>query len=219
MRAYRHIIWDWNGTLLDDVEVCIEILNNMLAERGCPAVTPDQYAAGFGFPVSAFYESVGFDFNVETYQEIAHAFTELYDERRMVCRLRKGAFKAFHMFTEAGLPQSLLSAYQQQSLEEMAHHFKITGFFQTICGLDNNLAASKLENGRRLVSDIGCAPPEILLIGDTIHDAEVAQASGITCILLPSGHQSISRLTATGLPVMDDIFALLKHLQPKLHLD
>ena len=54
------IIWDWNGTILDDACVCKTIANIMLKERGIPTLPDmDAYRAVFGFPIKAYYEKFG----------------------------------------------------------------------------------------------------------------------------------------------------------------
>ena len=59
MNARPHIVWDWNGTLLDDVDAGIGALNRMLADRGLPAITRDFYRARFRFPVRPLYFEIG----------------------------------------------------------------------------------------------------------------------------------------------------------------
>ena len=34
MNGVTRIVWDWNGTLLDDTEAALKTLNIMIAERG-----------------------------------------------------------------------------------------------------------------------------------------------------------------------------------------
>ena len=47
----HHVIWDWNGTLVDDAWLCVEIINELLARRGLAPITPCKYSAVFGFPL------------------------------------------------------------------------------------------------------------------------------------------------------------------------
>ena len=36
LTAHRHLIWDWNGTLLDDLDLSVDVMNTLLARRGLP---------------------------------------------------------------------------------------------------------------------------------------------------------------------------------------
>jgi phosphoglycolate phosphatase len=206
---YRHIVWDWNGTLLDDSALCVAILNEMLSARGMRPVTMAQYRRHFDFPVIDYYRTLGFDFEEESYDAIAREFIDAYDERRFSCRLQAGAEEAVKRIALLGLPQSILSAYQQPRLEEVVGHFGMRKYFHILSGLSDDYAHSKVESGRRLPERLGCEPSELLLIGDTTHDHEVATAMGADCILIVSGHQDRMRLEKCGVPVLDSLKELL----------
>jgi phosphoglycolate phosphatase len=201
----QHIIWDWNGTLIDDVWLCVEILNMLLAERDLPATDQRQYQAAFDFPVKDYYVRLGFDFSRESFEQLADRYCRMYSARQPECGLQPGALGLIQAFAEAGISQSILSAYEQSLLTECVDHFDLGGFFDPIVGLDNFLADGKLENGRRLISQLGHGGPEVTLIGDTTHDFDVAQAIGVKCLLLASGHQSREKLENHGARVIDSL--------------
>ena len=68
---YTHIIWDFNGTVLDDVEAGIRSVNDMLAARGLPVITSvAQYRELFSFPVIDYYRRLGLDVEKEDYYTI-----------------------------------------------------------------------------------------------------------------------------------------------------
>jgi phosphoglycolate phosphatase len=209
LAKYRHIIWDWNGTLLDDSAACVEILNEMLARRGMGAVTIEEYRRDFDFPVIDYYRRLGFDFEKEPYDAIAQEFIGAYDARRFSCSLQKGAKEAVAAIAQRDLKQSILSAYQQPRLEEVVEFFGMRRYFVVLSGLDNDYAHSKVESGRLLPERLGCRPAELLLIGDTTHDHEVATAMGANCILIVSGHQDRQRLEGCGVPVLGCLAELL----------
>jgi phosphoglycolate phosphatase len=214
LSKYRHIIWDWNGTLLDDSALCVAILNEMLAARGMRPVTIDQYRKCFDFPVIGYYRQLGFDFEKESYDAIAREFIEAYDERRFSCPLQRNAREVVEAIVQMGLKQSILSAYQQPRLEEVVEYFGMREYFTILAGLDNDYAHSKVESGRRLPERLGCKPSELLLIGDTTHDHEVATAMGADCILIVSGHQDRDRLERCCVPVLGNLGELLQSICP-----
>jgi phosphoglycolate phosphatase len=75
---YKHIIWDWNGTLFDDAWLCIEIINAMLVRRGLTRLTPEEYEQIFDFPVRDYYSRIGFDFQVEPFEKLSDEFIDRY---------------------------------------------------------------------------------------------------------------------------------------------
>jgi phosphoglycolate phosphatase len=122
---------------------------------------------------------------------------------------KQAAAKAAEMAAAkaAGVRQSILSAYRDETLREIVAHFGLTSHFDHIAGLDNIHAHSKVALGRDLVSRLGALPSEILLVGDTLHDLEVARALGVDCALIAAGHHPMERLQASGAAVFPDLAA------------
>jgi len=208
LTRYRHILWDWNGTLFDDAWLCIDILNELLTRRGLPLLDSDRYQACFTFPVKHFYRAVGFDFAVHPFETLAAEFMAAYDVRRFACRLQPGAREVLDMLARRGAPQSILSAYEQSRLDEMVAHLGLHGVFQHQVGLSDYYSTGKVSAGQRLIAALGCDPATVVLIGDSLHDAEVADAIGAACLLIPCGHYSRARLLSHGAPVLSSLDAL-----------
>ena len=204
----RCIIWDWNGTLLDDVELCVQTINEMLDKRDLQTLSLSGYKDVFSFPVKNYYQKIGFDFRNEPFEIPALEFTERYNDQVIGCQLHEDSFRILSYFHSIGIRQFILSAMKQDILEECLNHFRISHFFEHVSGLDNHYAVSKLENGHRLISDLKLDVADLVLIGDTVHDFEVANALGCPCILLANGHQSKEVLQATGASVIDRLSQL-----------
>ncbi len=200
--AYRHIIWDWNGTLLDDAWLCLEILNNITGRRQMPAVSLDAYRAEFGFPVVDYYRKLGFDLVQDSFDVISREFMDEYNTRRMECHLFSEAQPTVAAVHGLEIDQVILSAHPQKTLGEIVELFGLSRFFSRMIGLDNIYAAGKVDNGKAHMASLSHAPHEVLLIGDTVHDFEVAREIGSDCVLLEGGHQDRARLEACGVPVL-----------------
>ena len=210
LTRYLHIMWDWNGTLLDDAWLCVEVMNLLLGRRGMGGITRRDYEERFDFPVVEYYRGLGFDFTAEPFERVAIEFIEEYERRRFECRLRDDALPALESVRRAGISQSLLSATQQESLREFVEHYGIADRFVSLIGLADHFARSKMENGKRWVRELGHAPGEVLLIGDTRHDHEVARAMGVDCVLFTGGHQPRRRLEGCGVPLFDSLSAIFR---------
>jgi phosphoglycolate phosphatase len=210
---YRHVIWDWNGTLIDDAETCVEVLNELLHRRGKTPVTYEQYREIFDFPIKDYYVRLGFDFNAESFDDVAHEYIGSYREKQFKCSLHEGAVDALESCRDLGLTQSILSAYHQDLLEEVTQRFHIQDFFIKLVGRDDLYAHSKIDNGIELLAELGFSGEQVLLIGDTIHDYEVAQAMSTDCVLIANGHQRQGRLKKCGARIsksMKEIPGILK---------
>ncbi len=209
----RHILWDWNGTLLDDAWLCVEVVNGILRPLGLPAVTLQSYREHFDFPVVRYYERIGLPTDPEPFNVISERFIAGYHERFGECSLREGVEDVLRALHGRGAAMSVLSASRQDLLELAVGRFGIASYFASLNGIDTIHATGKLERGRELMRALGTAPGECVLIGDTVHDFEVAHALGLDCILLADGHHGRARLEATGAPVVESLAVLARALR------
>ena len=209
IRSYKHIIWDWNGTIFCDVELGVEIINELLQQRRLPLLTTPAYRDVFTIPVRDYYARLGFEFAKESFELVGKLWMDEYERRKFECGLYEGIVEVLDRVQRLGLGQSILSAYSQHTLDQMVDHYGLRKYFTHVAGLDNIYAASKLHLGQGLIKRLGVAKREAVVVGDTEHDYEVAHAIGADCILIANGHQSKARLQALGVPVLDDIRRLV----------
>ncbi len=203
------IIWDWNGTLLNDTELCVQTINEMLLKRDLQQLSVTDYKDVFSFPVKDYYQKIGFDFIAESFEIPAREFIDLYNGRVNTCTLHENSITILKYFQSIGTRQYILSAMKQDALELCLEQQLISHFFEHVSGLDNHFAASKLENGKLLISKLKLNASELVLIGDTVHDFEVASELGCRCVLIANGHQSKEILESTGVLVIDQISQLI----------
>ena len=189
------ILWDWNGTLLDDVEVALAAMNEMLARRGLPLLQGrEPYRDIFTFPVRAYYTAAGLDLSAEPFESLAVEWTGLYHRFYPRCGLFPAARAVLQAVGEMGLG----------------------GFFQARLGISDIYAGSKAGLAQRYLKSQGVPPEQALFVGDTLHDWEVAQEAGCPCVLLAQGHQSRALLETAGVPVLESLSqvpAFLRGLQ------
>lgn len=197
------IIWDWNGTLLNDVNIAVDAINKLLSDRNLKLLTIERYLQVFTFPVKDYYELIGFDFKNEPFEEPANQFIEIYNKAVEACGLHHEVIPSLKKLNNMGYRQFILSAMEQSKLEKTVTDNGISIFFEDLYGLNNHYATSKVENGKSLIIRRGLNPERTLMVGDTIHDFEVATAIGCQCVLIARGHQSKERLLGSGTVVLD----------------
>ncbi|MBR5280760.1 MAG: HAD family hydrolase [Clostridia bacterium] len=200
MKKYNYILWDFNGTILDDVQTGIDSVNVLLSDRGLPIIpSKEVYRAVFGFPIRDYYGRLGFDFSKEPYEKVAVEWVNQYLSRVQEAPLCPGVFEALNFFREQKIPQSILSATKLEMLQGQLQNLGIRTYFEEVMGLDNIYATSKEAlalSWKERHFDV-----EAVMIGDTVHDYEVAQAMGIDCVLISGGHQPVDVLEKCGCPV------------------
>ncbi|MBU1105764.1 MAG: HAD hydrolase-like protein [Candidatus Riflebacteria bacterium] len=213
MEGLKTIFWDWNGTLLDDVDECIEIINQSLKKRSLQTLTRPDYLEKFEFPVKNYYENIGFDFSKESFEMIGREYIDAYAVKMFECRLQQGARKALENVGERGVSQYVLSALNHSALQQCINHYQLADCFTRVQGLEDIYAHSKVELGQMLLNEVGCDPASALMIGDTVHDFETATAMGVKCVLIAAGHNSRERLLVCNVPVYDNLTACITALK------
>ncbi|MBI2417144.1 MAG: HAD family hydrolase [Ignavibacteriales bacterium] len=210
--TYKHIIWDWNGTLLDDLELCVSLINNILTERNLPELSKEAYQNIFTFPVIDYYKEAGLNFETESFEEVGRIWMDGYEENKHTCHVMRGAKNFLAKIKSLHIRQSVLSAYSQHTLVEIIKSHGLLDYFDHVKGLDHIYATSKVGLGKELMAALQLQEGEALLIGDTLHDKDVALEIGADCILVAKGHQSFERLTASGVPVFHSLEEVLPYL-------
>ncbi len=212
----KYIFLDFNGTVLDDVDLCLNLLNEMLKEKENKTVDLVEYKKIFDFPIIKYYIAAGFDFTKYTFEELANYFIVEYTKRNLteskifldledfVCSVKKQGYKVV-----------ICSASKKVLLLEQLKDFKILDLFYDVIGLDNHYAASKLDLAKEYVKNIDIDLGESYFIGDTTHDALVGEECGLNVILIDRGHQSEDVLTKTKKPILHSFSETLSFIEEK----
>ena len=194
LKNKQHIIFDWNGTLINDAFVFVNILNALLEKRNLEKIDLKKYRELFCFPIKDFYKKIGIDVSDKSFERLRVEFIREYNKRKYDASLFLETRSVLKKLSIMGLSLSILSASNQGMLDDLINHYSINKYFDFIFGVDNYIADGKIENGKKLMGEIGCEGNKIILIGDTDHDYEVAQNLNIDCLLISHGHQSNGRL-------------------------
>jgi len=204
-KKYKYIIWDWNGTIYDDTAFCVDIINNLLSKRGLAKLTVEKYKEVFDFPVKDYYQKIGFDFNKESFEKVGTEFIDEYNSKHFVCKLQTGIKNLIIELNKSGYRQFVLSAREEKKLIEDLKYYEIYSLFKDISGLNDHYANGKTAVGKKLIKQNGITPENCILIGDTVHDAEVADELKVDCLLISNGHHSYNKLKQTGVPVLKTV--------------
>ena len=204
-KMIQYVLWDFNGTLINDVDVCLQNMNHLLRKHNKPIIDLKTYRRVFSFPVIEYYKKVGIIDADEQFIAVAHEWMSGYYEMEKDLRVFEDTVENLERIKKMGLKQGVLSASSTKQLTRLLDKFDLTQYMDDILGLDDIYAKGKVEIGMGFIHNQHLSPNEFVLIGDTVHDYEVAQEMGINCILCAKGHQSHEILSQTNCPVVDTI--------------
>ncbi len=212
-----HVVWDWNGTLLDDASTVIEATRAAFAAAGIPvAVTAELYRRHFTRPIPLFYERLlGRAISAEEWPELDRAFHHRYGRLHERCTLAEGAREVLGEIDSRGWTQSLCSMLPHQYLEPAVRQHGIREHFVRIDGLRRGeRGGAKLAHLTEHLAQLDTPPSRTVLVGDTVDDALAARGAGIACVLVDSGaglHEP-GAVVETGAPVAANLQEALAFL-------
>ena len=197
----NYIIWDWNGTIIDDVGIALDAVNDMLREQDRPEITLEEYRKAMDTPILRFYEQF-FDMDVTDFDWIAERFQSYYETHKDQLRLHEGVEGLLESCRQRGCHQVILSSSATRIIQFYAVLFGVADYFEAVLGADDLLASGKIERAVEYFEQNKIPKEETVMIGDSVHDFEVSQTLGIDCILMSGGHQDLQSLQACGCPVI-----------------
>lgn len=213
MRA-SHVVWDWNGTLLDDNRIVLAAVNEVCAGFGRADLTWVEWQTAYARPMRVSYEQIlARALDDEEWARVDKLYHERYDALLHSCGLAAGVPDVLRQWTDSGRTQSLLSMWFHARLTPTVEQFGLTQYFTRIDGLAAEVGGgSKAESLIRHLEAQNLNPAEVVLIGDVVDDAQATQAAGAHCILVSTGAMTRTALEATGAPVTNSITEALNLL-------
>ena len=200
---YKNIIWDWNGTILNDTPVAFEATNILLKRYGYPTITLEYYRDNIDTPIVNFYSKI-FDLNKHDMQMLDDEWGVLYNQLSYKIGLHAGVEEMLSAFADNNLNQIILSAFKTNEITKYARKFSIEHYFDNILGTQNIVMESKTVRGRRYMQEHRFVSEHTVYIGDTVHDYHTARDLCVDCILFSGGQQSPRLLQQCGVPVYDN---------------
>ena len=212
MKEYKVIIWDFNGTLIDDVNAALSSVNDMLKRRNLPEITMQQYASYVDTPIIKFYEHIFDDLYSMDFNEIAFEFNAGYDKHLPQKAVMANAEKVLEYFNSKGKLQTVISATHIDKVTKRLEEFGLRGYFDKILAHNNLIAEDKTHLAVKYFAEKQIKPEEAVVIGDCVADYKMAQAIGADCILTTQGHQSRVEFAQTSAIIIDSLSELKNHI-------
>ncbi|GIE83552.1 HAD family hydrolase [Actinoplanes regularis] len=205
----KHLVWDWNGTLLDDLHLVVSSTNEAFATVGGRAVEADEHRRAFRRPVAEFYaEMLGRAVDAEEFGRLDRIFHDAYRLGLTDIALAADALAAIKTWPGT---QSLLSMWFHDELVPAVETYGLAGVFARIDGLRTEVGGDlKAGHLARHLAGLGVTGAEVVLIGDSLDDAAAADSVGAASVLYTGGFTDPVRLRESGRPVADSLVDAVK---------
>jgi len=204
-----HLVWDWNGTLLDDLSLVVAATNASLATVGAGPVTAEEHRRDFRRPVEAYYAGVlGRPLRPDEFGALDRAFHDAYDAGLPSVMLSAGALDAVRGW--AGT-QSLLSMWFHDQLVPAVTRYGLSAYFRRVDGLRAAVGGGhKAPHLAAHLDAMGVVGTDCVMIGDSVDDAVAAASVGARIILYSGGFTDRARLVEMGVPVVGTLAEAIK---------
>ncbi len=193
LESYNNVIWDWNGTLVNDLSYAVKVVQSLLESHGLDTICEKVYKESFSIPVIDFYNRLGFKTKGQSFEEISKHFMQKYYEGFDQLQIYEEALASIKALHKNGTSQSVLSAAQENDLISWAKKFQLDSYFDFISGQSDHSAGCKVDQAHMLKAQLP-QNTKGLYVGDTSNDAQVAEALGFDFAFITNGHQNLSRL-------------------------
>ena len=194
---YTTVFWDWNGTLFDDVSSSLEAVNIMLKKRGLDAISLVTFRSAVDTPIIKFYREF-FDMEKEEFSALSAEYHSLYEQLALSIPLAEGTQTVLETLKKQGVRQVIASSSHTQQIEKLIKRFGIRNYFDGILGADDYFASDKISRIREYMEKNSLCPEKTVFVGDTPHDAQVADSVGSQCVMALWGSKNPHELEGLG---------------------
>jgi len=201
-----HVVWDWNGTLVDDLPIVIESVNAALAAIGESPIAEDDYREHYARPVHRFYDRLLHrPISQDEWAMLDRVFHDRYREALDRVPLAADAVEAIDAVADRGWTQSILSMWGEEDLLACATKRGLVDRMALVQGNRNDSGGEKAAHLRRHLETLDVTPDTVVMVGDSLDDAAAAAAVGSGCVLYDGGSHHREELEETGMPVTDSL--------------
>lgn len=219
-------VFDWNGTLFDDLHANLAGANAALAIASLPAIDLETYQRTMLFPISDFYYHHGVTAEVfaKEHERILNAFLETYESEADECGLRDKTLDILSALVDEGYECIILSNHFMDEVMGRVQKFEIEGYFSEIsCNTKGCIkGATQLNKEERLKAYIrngNYDSSSSFIIGDSLEEPAIADRLGLRSFSVTGGCFDAQRLFKQNTEVINCFSELLPKLRAPKQLN
>jgi phosphoglycolate phosphatase len=197
-RRFRFVVFDWDGTLVDSTALIADSLQRACRDIGepVPSEVDARFVIGLGLIDALRHVAPGLP--VARHADLAVRYRHHYLSRDQGVALFAGVSELLAELGAAGFLLGVATGKTRAALDHaLAHHGVAGSFVATRCA-DEGLPKPHPDMLLRLMEEVGVAPRETLMIGDTTHDLELARNAGAAALAVGYGAHAPAGLQRHG---------------------
>ena len=178
---FRNLIFDWSGTLVDDLAPVLEATNAVLGKYGVPPLDRESFRRRFRLPYPEFYAEI---LPAVPIEELEARFRTAFEATLTPATVLPHAREKLEWCAALGIRCFVLTSMDSTAFERQLHAFGLSHFFETTY----SGVIDKRELIHGILANHNLDPAETALVGDMTHDVETARHGGISSIAVLTGY-------------------------------
>ncbi len=212
MSRFDCVIWDWNGTLINDAHIACAAVNDILCDLGRKNIDMDDYYHLMRDGMDHYYDYLFYP-EKAPFDRLVVWFSKYYDERIKNASLHEGTVNVLKTLRDMGIVQAVVSSSHKEKVRRDTCAFGIDSYFDEVLGADDLMIGSKTERARLYLERKGISPERTLFVGDMTHDRDTAAGVGAEYVVIPKGHQNRALLESKGVKLITDITDVIEYVK------
>jgi phosphoglycolate phosphatase len=176
-----HVIFDWSGTVVDDLPPVLEATNAVLRYAGRSAMDRETFRREFRLPYTDFYAEHTPHVPLP---ELEGVFRQAFAQSQAPVTLLPHAERFLAASASRGGRHVVLSSAPQAAVEKQARDLGIYDYFEAF----HASVIDKRQRIHSLLQELGWHPAATLYVGDMVHDAHTARQAGIPFAAVLTGY-------------------------------
>jgi phosphoglycolate phosphatase len=202
---FRNLIFDWSGTLVDDLGPVIEATNAVLTPYGIPAFDRETFRRGFRLPYREFYHDLLPHVPLD---ELEARFRPAFDAAETPVTILPHAREKLDWCRALGIRTFVCTSMDAIAFQRQLEELDLAGHFEATYAS----VLDKREVIHQILATHQLDPAETAFIGDMTHDIETARHGGVASIAVLTGYQHAEVLAAARPDVTVPDLGVLKNL-------
>lgn len=197
MKAYRVVIFDWDGTLMDSTERIVDCLRQASVRADLPLLTDDAYRDIIGLSLDTALPTLHPEASSWQLSVMDAVYRWQFMEGSSVSMQPfAGAQRLLQDLKEAGFLLAVATGKSRKGLELALAESGFGAYFDITRSGEETACKPDPLMLQEIVAALGVSVSESVMIGDSVYDLDMARRFGMDAIAMTHGVHSLAKLSA-----------------------